>query len=412
MLKSPGSGRPAVHRLFRVVLLAGCILSAWPGIAGASATQAGADGPPDAEDGIGMRGTVELTIAAGDTLYALLGNRRLAVTNRASVLQALSDVIDPRLLRPGDKIRLVLEGAEEGNFVRSVHLEIGDGSDQTVDIVDRQPSRPEPVDVDLTVHRIAAIAGPGLRSSLMRRRVPQEVVEDVLTAFEFDPDMPFPPPADASLSVVYETASAAGRPDRSTLKSVVLNDGRKVHRVYRYRIADGDAAFLRDDGKGIAIPDLGRPIAIERVTSPFGWRTHPVFGDRRFHKGVDFGAPAGTAVLAAAEGRIADAGWRGNYGLYVRIDHGGGIETTYAHLSRLAPGVAAGRRIRKGQRIGAVGQTGIATGPHLYFEVLADGRHIDPMNVPEALPVRLTGAPLVQFRRYVRNTSQTAPVAP
>ena len=143
--------------------------------------------------------------------------------------------------------------------------------------------------------------GRNFRASLVRRHLPRDLVDEIVTAFEFDPDMPSPPPADARFSVVYETLTDGSRPARSTLKAVTLDDGRKVHRVYRYQISDGDPAFLQSDGQGIALVRFGQPLAVERVTSPFGWRMHPVFGDRRFHKGVDLGAPTGTAVVAAAD---------------------------------------------------------------------------------------------------------------
>jgi murein DD-endopeptidase MepM/ murein hydrolase activator NlpD len=144
------------------------------------------------------------------------------------------------------------------------------------------------------------------------------------------------------------------------------------------------------------------------VTSPYGWRIHPVFGDRRFHKGVDYGAPLGTPVFAVADGTVEDAGWRGNYGRYVRLDHGTGLATAYAHLSRIAKGLANGQHVRQGQVIGYVGQTGVATGPHLYYEVIVDGEQVDPLNLPDAIAVHLEGESLAGFRRYTRMLRQEA----
>ncbi|MGE5561003.1 MAG: peptidoglycan DD-metalloendopeptidase family protein [Chloroflexota bacterium] len=109
------------------------------------------------------------------------------------------------------------------------------------------------------------------------------------------------------------------------------------------------------------------------ITSRFGYR------GREYHTGLDIGAPLGTAVLAADSGTVVDAGWHGNLGRYVLIDHGGGhIKTTYAHMSSIA--VAIGDTVEKGQLIGRVGNTGRSTGPHLHFEVRVDGKAVNPLN--------------------------------
>jgi murein DD-endopeptidase MepM/ murein hydrolase activator NlpD len=126
---------------------------------------------------------------------------------------------------------------------------------------------------------------------------------------------------------------------------------------------------------------LSEPLAHVRVTSPYGWRVHPVLGSWRFHDGVDFGAPKGTPVLAAAGGVIADIGRRGNYGEYIRVRHGGHVQTAYAHLSGFAHGLHVGSTVARGQVIGYVGRSGLATGPHLYYEVIVDGQRLDPLKI-------------------------------
>ena len=126
---------------------------------------------------------------------------------------------------------------------------------------------------------------------------------------------------------------------------------------------------------GVPPGGMLRP-ASGRVSSPFGWRVHPVHGDRRHHAGIDIAAPHGSAIRAAAPGVVVAAGRRGGYGLMVEIDHGGGLRTRYAHASRLH--VARGARVAAGEVLAAVGETGTATGPHLHFEVRQDGRPVDP----------------------------------
>ncbi len=143
------------------------------------------------------------------------------------------------------------------------------------------------------------------------------------------------------------------------------------------------AAFLRGRGsgpatvspKGMVWPTSGK------VTSGFGWRTHPIFGTRRFHAGIDIGAPSGQAVVAAGSGKIVFAGPKSGYGNTVIMDHGGGIATLYGHLSSIAAG--QGATIVRGGRVAAVGCTGYCTGPHLHFEVRVNG---DPVNPTGWLP--------------------------
>jgi murein DD-endopeptidase MepM/ murein hydrolase activator NlpD len=113
------------------------------------------------------------------------------------------------------------------------------------------------------------------------------------------------------------------------------------------------------------------------ITSGFGYRTHPVLGYSRLHAGVDFGAATGTPIVAAAAGTVVSAGWQGGYGNAVIIDHGGGEATLYGHQSRLA--VSSGARVSRGEVIGYVGATGLATGPHLHFEWRVNGVPTDPM---------------------------------
>jgi murein DD-endopeptidase MepM/ murein hydrolase activator NlpD len=129
------------------------------------------------------------------------------------------------------------------------------------------------------------------------------------------------------------------------------------------------------------------PLDFLRVTSSYGMRRHPILGFSRMHQGVDFAAREGAPVLAAADGVVTVAGPSGGYGNLIRIRHVGGWATGYAHLSGFTPGVAVGAQVTRGEVIGFVGHTGLATGPHLHFEVVLNGVHVDPMTTP------FTGAP-------------------
>ena len=126
----------------------------------------------------------------------------------------------------------------------------------------------------------------------------------------------------------------------------------------------------------VAIPSRA-PLAIGSTSSGYGLRNHPVLGGMRAHKGIDLAAPVGTPIYATADGVVGKAEWFSSYGMFVAIEHGGDLETRYAHMSRIA--VAAGEHVRKGEIIGYVGTTGRSTGPHLHYEVRVSGEAVNPM---------------------------------
>src|SRR5918996_2897034 len=124
-----------------------------------------------------------------------------------------------------------------------------------------------------------------------------------------------------------------------------------------------------------------KPVDRGRLSSGFGIRYHPILKTRQMHPGIDWAAPPGTPVRAAGDGLVVAAERFGAYGYYVRIEHGRGVATSYAHLQRYAPGLRPGRLVRQGDLIGRVGSTGRATGPHLHYEVLVAGHQVNPLAV-------------------------------
>lgn len=395
---------------------------------------------------------VEITVRKGDTLTHILARQGIAAAERQAVLEALGDLFDPADLKAGDKIRLTLDRQNQRKTVRTIAVATGKADDLTVDVEPGQglqaaspdqpiaartalPSANANVEQEIeeapqadsngqpgapssdqagsssvgqfVVRRVAGIAGRDFRKALAATRLPAPLINEVLMAFKYDPDAPRVPPQNAAFSVIYEGVFQDGKVQEPQLRYATMNDGHKTHRVYRYQTDDATTAFIHANGQGIAFVDLDKPLRIDaKITSPYGWRIHPVFGDRRFHEGVDFGAPKGTPVIATADGRVDDIGWRGNYGEYIRLEHDSSLSTAYAHLSGFARGLRKGSTVKRGQVIGYVGRTGVATGPHLYYEVIVAGKRVDPMKVPPVVSVSLTGTQLAEFQKFVERAPE------
>jgi murein DD-endopeptidase MepM/ murein hydrolase activator NlpD len=191
-------------------------------------------------------------------------------------------------------------------------------------------------------------------------------------------------------AVVYERIQQDGRylKDGEILAARFVNQGRSYVAV-RYERPDGTAGYYSPDGRSTQQAFLRAPLEFARISSGFSAaRLHPILNTIRAHQGTDYAAPAGTPVYAAGSGRIIFRGIRGGYGNLVEIDHGDGIQTVYGHLSRFAS-MSVGAHVQQGETIGFVGQTGLATGPHLHFEFHVNGRCVDPQKVrlPAAGPL-------------------------
>jgi len=233
-----------------------------------------------------------------------------------------------------------------------------------------------------------------IRSSLFAATdaagIPDAIAMQVARIFATDIDFHSDLRKGDRFSIIYEMIYEAGElvaPGR-ILAAQFVNDGR-VHNAVLFEDDEGGEAYYSLDGTNRAKAFLRSPVEFSRISSGFGARFHPIFKNWRAHTGVDFAAPRGTRVLAAADGTVVSAGPRGGYGNAVEIRHGGGITTLYAHLSGFARGVRAGSRVRQGEPIGFVGSTGFATGPHLHYEFRIAGIYQDPLRValPKADPV-------------------------
>lgn len=182
--------------------------------------------------------------------------------------------------------------------------------------------------------------------------------------------------------VIYEREAANQRQliarlrsDRQALASIeaqLTHDSAAIQQLIHQRLGYVPRGLPPLPRSGRLVYPVQAPL-----TSPFGWRIHPILGTERFHSGVDFGADFGTLISAAEAGTVIFAGWSGGYGQTVILDHGGGMTTLYAHAQRLL--VREGQFVQQGQPIAEVGSTGLSTGPHLHFEVRLNGEPTDPL---------------------------------
>ncbi|HEM7799603.1 M23 family metallopeptidase [Burkholderia cenocepacia] len=215
--------------------------------------------------------------------------------------------------------------------------------------------------------------------------------------------------------VAFEPEHGATRAGRVRVTAFDIRfRGQRVAGVWFVPQVGSPGAYYDLDGMPLAGARFAMPVSATRISSRFGARVHPVSGARHVHSGVDLAAPAGRAVHASERGVVRFIGTepRG-YGKYVVIRHDGGYTSYYAHLSAFEPTLRTGARIARGQRVGAVGSTGTATGPHLHFEVRRHARLVDPIElVHAARAAKLKGAQRVAFNRVARDARTQLASAP
>jgi len=161
----------------------------------------------------------------------------------------------------------------------------------------------------------------------------------------------------------------------SILYAHMTVNGREIS-LYKFG-KDKDYGYFDTNGKSVEKALMKTPINGARLSSPFGMRKHPILGFNKMHKGTDFAAPMGTPIMASGSGTVIRAKWCGGGGNCIKIKHNSTYQTVYAHLSKFAKGIKAGKKVRQGQIIGYVGSTGMSTGPHLHYEVIVNGKKVN-----------------------------------
>lgn len=361
-----------------------------------------------AKSDAGARQTT-VTVERGDTLGKIMARAGVLSSEAARALEAMQDLVDPKRLQIGDSVVLTLSGTDSQirlfalhvDFRPDVSLTLVRGQDGTFHAATGVKGRPS-----MVVETVNGKVAKSVRASLVQAGVPSKLVDEVVKALDYDPGLPKRIKSGAQFQVIYERLGAASGPkpgDRLRLRYAEFTLGTNPHRFYHYTPPTAEPKVVVDEtARSLAALKFIAPLDETKINSPFGMRLHPVLRKMKMHRGVDFPAPKGTPVYAAADGVIEDMGWRGNYGKYLRIAHDARHATAYAHLDGFAPEVSEGDRVTQGQVIGYVGRSGLATGNHLYWEVLVDNKHVDPMKT-RAVAAE-TGQPLEIVKSAVRKS--------
>ena len=217
----------------------------------------------------------------------------------------------------------------------------------------------------------------------LRNQIPRPIIEDLIRIYSYDVDFQRKVQPGDSFEVLYagedETPAADSRND---VLFAALTVGGEAKKFYRFQSPDdGIVDYYDESGKSAKKFLVRKPVAEGIMRSGFGIRRHPILGYTKMHTGVDWAAPTGTPIYASGNGTVEKAGWESGYGKYIRIRHTNGYETAYGHMSAFARGIEEGQRVRQGQVIGFVGSTGLSTGSHLHYEILVNGRFVDPMRI-------------------------------
>lgn len=330
-----------------------------------------------------------------DTVESLLA--RLGVSDPAAAAYLRQDAaVRTQLLgRPGRTVRAEAT-ADHGLAALTARWVADDSGQFRRLVVQRDTDGRFFTRVETAPLAAAVRLGSGsIRSSLFaavdEARIPDEIAVQVADIFSADIDFHRGLRKGDRFSVVYEALEADGEPLRTgrVLSVEFVNNGKTLNAVW-FQEPGSKGGYYGFDGKSLTSSYLASPMEFSRVTSGFAMRFHPILNRWRAHLGVDYGAPTGTPVRTVGDGIVEFAGVQNGFGNVVMIKHNASDLTVYAHLSRID--VRHGQTVSQGQRVGAVGATGWATGPHLHFEFRVNGAHQDPIQVARRAQVQVLSA--------------------
>ena len=337
-------------------------------------------------------------------------------------IKAITATLGPRGrdggLKEGEKLRILMAPASPGARLQPYRVVVA--NETMVEAIAALSDLGKYVAVDVssmnTVADAAANAssdddddddGTGVRlyqsiyETAMRNKVPMPVIEDMIKIYSYDVDFQRKVQPGDSFDVFYAGEDeGTTSSEKNDVLFASLTVGGETKKYYRYQSPDdGVVDYYDETGKSAKKFLVRKPVNNAIMRSGFGGRRHPILGYVKMHTGVDWATAYGTPIFASGNGVIEKAGPEGGYGKYIRIKHSNGYETAYGHMSAFAKGMEAGKKVRQGQVIGFVGSTGQSTGPHVHYEILVNGRFVDPMRVKLPRGRSLEGPMLASFEK-------------
>lgn len=359
----------------------------------------------------------DATLKRGEVFESLLQSHGATNDQIRSIVTALGGRARTGALAEGQRVRLLLSPGPrpaDGRQLSRVILfgergieAIAAANDRGVFVfvpppIEESPRAPSPAmvegedeDRDGTGVRLYE----SLYETAIKHELPRQTVEDLIRIFAYDIDFQRRVAPGDAFEIFY-AADEESNGDRPEVLFASLTIGGEARRVYRYQsLDDGAVEYFDESGRSLKKFLIRKPIAEGRFTSGFGYRRHPVLGYSKMHTGADWGDRIGAPIVAAGNGTVTKAEWDSGYGRRIEIQHANGYVTAYSHQSRFAAGIRAGAPVRQGQVIGFVGNTGLSTGPHLHYEVIVNGRFVDPMKIRVPRGRELDGRQLAEFKR-------------
>jgi murein DD-endopeptidase MepM/ murein hydrolase activator NlpD len=323
-------------------------------------------------------------------------------------------------LKEGEKLRLLMAPASAAPGARLLPYRVIVANDTTVEAVAALSDLGKYVAVDVqSMNTVTDTAdnssnaddeeddGSGVRlyqsiyETALRNKVPTPVIDDMIRIYSYDVDFQRKVQPGDSFDVFYAGEDeGTANSEKNEVLYAALTVGGETKKYYRFQTPDdGVVDYYDESGKSAKKFLVRKPVNNAIMRSGFGGRRHPILGYVKMHTGVDWATAYGTPIFASGNGEIEKVGLEGGYGKYIRIKHNNGYETAYGHMSAFAKGMEIGKRVRQGQVIGFVGSTGQSTGPHVHYEILVNGRFVDPMRIKLPRGRSLEGPMMTGFEK-------------
>lgn len=362
-------------------------------------------------EGIYQKERRVIVVAPGDNFIGILTNLGMETKSATNAYTTLKKVYDARKLKAGQHIELTATFDVQSKSLEALDtlvIEPVRGTRYILQIneYDQFEARVEQEKFAYEIKDIKGTVFGNVSASLNKSGVPYKLCGQIIQMFSHMIDFRRDVKRGDTFNVKYEVNKAANG-DIVSVGEVIFASftvNNRTYKLYRYKPRGGSVGYYDEKGGAKKTGLDKKPLAMRnaRISSLFGYRRHPIYKTTKFHSGVDYAAPRGTAIYASGSGTIEMARYVNGYGNFIKIRHNSEYETAYGHMHKFASGMRPGVKVKKGQIIGYVGSTGRSTGPHLHFEILRKGQRIDPLKAKVATGNDLTGNQLVEFKRIVK----------